>query len=274
MSWKVFCIFACVNDTQTKKEIMIHDYVKTENGYEYGYPRAAMTADVVIFGFDGQGLRVLLVKRGEEPYLGQWALPGGFLRMEETIEECARRELREETGLSVMNLQQLGVFSAVDRDPRYRVVTVAFYALANVAAVRGMDDAMDAAWFALEDIVAERYDERGRKKIEVLMDLAFDHKDILKAALVRLRQDLHFHPVGFDLLPEKFSIPQLQRLYEAILSVSFDRRNFHKKILTTGILIDLGEKDAYAKHRAGSLYRFDEEQYVRMKSDGTLRFEF
>lgn len=253
---------------------MIQDFVKTANGYEYGYPRAAITADAVIFGFDGLKLRVLLIKRGVEPYVGKWALPGGFMRMEETIDECAKRELKEETGLDVPYLQQLGVFSAVDRDPRYRVVTVAFYALAKVEPVRGMDDAMEADWFALDEVIEEVRDEFGRRKMRVLVDLAFDHAEILVAALERLRQDLHFEPVGFRLLPEKFSIPQVQRLYESILNVSFDRRNFHKKILTTGILIDLDEKDIYAKHRAGSLYRFNMVEYYKMKDDSLGRFEF
>lgn len=253
---------------------MMQDYIKTPEGYAYEYPRAAMTADAVIFGFDGLELRVLLVKRGVDPFRGAWALPGGFMRMDETIDECAKRELREETGLVISQLQQLGVFSSLNRDPRGRIVTTAFYALVKMEAVRGMDDAIDAGWFSISDLVKEGLDEMGRKKKIVVAELAFDHAEILLAALERLREDLHFRPVGFELLPEKFSIPQLQRLYEAILEIYFDRRNFHKKMLATGILIDLGEKDPNARHRAGALFSFNEAQYVRMKREGTLRLEF
>ena len=202
---------------------MTPDYIKTLEGYAYKYPRAAMTADAVIFGFDGYELQVLLIQRGIEPYKGRWAFPGGFMRMDETIEECAMRELHEETGLLSPYMQQLGIFSDVDRDPRGRIVTTAFYALVKMESVVGQDDAMDAQWFPLSAVPA----------------LAFDHDHILRVALKRLREDLHFRPIGFELLPQKFSIPQLQRLYEALLEIHFDRRNFQKKMLATGILIDL-----------------------------------
>ena len=237
---------------------MTPDYIKTPEGYAYEYPRAAMTADAVIFGFDGYELQVLLIQRGIEPYKGRWAFPGGFMRMDETIEECAVRELYEETGLHSPYMQQLGVFSDVNRDPRGRIVTTAFYALVKMESVVGQDDAMDACWFP----------------ISAVPTLAFDHDRILRVALKRLREDLHFRPIGFELLPQKFSIPQLQRLYEAMLDVHFDRRNFQKKMLATGILIELGEKDLSARHRAGMLYSFNKEQYDKMKRDGTLRLEF
>lgn len=237
---------------------MTPDYIKTPEGYAYKYPRAAMTADAVIFGFDGYELQVLLIQRGIEPYKGRWAFPGGFMRMDETIEECAVRELHEETGLLSPYMQQLGIFSDVDRDPRGRIVTTAFYALVKMESVVGQDDAMDARWFPLSAVPA----------------LAFDHDHILRVALKRLREDLHFRPIGFELLPQKFSIPQLQRLYEALLEIHFDRRNFQKKMLATGILIELGEKDPTARHRAGTLYSFNKEQYDKMKRDGTLRLEF
>lgn len=237
---------------------MTPDYIKTLEGYAYKYPRAAMTADAVIFGFDGYELQVLLIQRGIEPYKGRWAFPGGFMRMDETIEECAVRELHEETGLLSPYMQQLGIFSDVDRDPRGRIVTTAFYALVKMESVVGLDDAMDARWFPLSAVPA----------------LAFDHDHILRVALKRLREDLHFRPIGFELLPQKFSIPQLQRLYEALLEIHFDRRNFQKKMLATGILIDLGEKDPTARHRASTLYSFNKEQYDKMKRDGTLRLEF
>ena len=236
---------------------MVPEYFITPEGYHaYKYARAAITADAVIFGFDGSKLQVLLIRRKEAPYAECWALPGGFMHMNETIEECAKRELQEETGLVSPYMKQLGVFSAVDRDPRNRVVTVAFYALVKMQSVRGGSDAKEARWCPIDEMPS----------------LAFDHKEILGAALERLRQDLHFNPVGFELLPEKFSIPQLQRLYEAILEMHFDRRNFQKKILSTGIITALEEKAPSTRYRASTLYRFDEEQYTLMKLNFRLEF--
>ena len=164
----------------------------------------------------------------------------------------------EETGLESGYMEQLGVFSDVARDPRGRVITTAFYALVRMTEVKGGDDAAEARWFRIKDVPR----------------LAFDHDRILRVAVQRLREDLHFRPIGFELLPERFSIPQLQRLYESILDIRFDRRNFQKKMLSTGILVDTGEKDEAAKHRAGMLYEFNKEQYDAMKRDGSMRLEF
>ena len=189
--------------------------------YQYKYEHMAVTTDCVIFTYEDWKLKVLLVRRGGDPCKGMWAFPGGFLRMNETAEEGALRELREETSLSPSSpIVQLGVFSDVDRDPRERVITIAFYALVKPSEVIGGDDADEAAWFPVDD----------------LPPLAFDHAKIFDAAMERLRRDIHFQPVGFDLLDETFTIPDLQRLYEAILGVKFDRRNFQRKILSSGIL--------------------------------------
>lgn len=237
------------------------DYFITEHEkykFAYEYRRPAATADNVIFGFDGQDLKILLIKRGEEPYKDFWALPGGFLQMGETIEECARRELQEETGLAEVYAEHFGVFSDVNRDPRGRVVTVAFFALVRTMAVRGGDDAAEARWFGLKE--APR--------------LAFDHDMILRSAQEKLRESLHFRPIGFELLGEKFSIAQLQRLYEAILNVHFDRRNFTKKMLSTEILIDLNEKDNSALGRPANLYSFNLEKYQELKSNNSFKLEF
>lgn len=142
--------------------------------YTYDYPRPAVTTDCVVFGIDGQNLKVLLIERGQEPYKGHWAFPGGFLNMDETAEQCAVRELKEETGLDLHDLKQIGAFSAVDRDPRGRVITIAFYALTRPSAVQGGDDAAEARWFALNE----------------LPPLAFDHDSILREARMKLRENL------------------------------------------------------------------------------------
>lgn len=191
--------------------------------YTYEYPRPAVTTDCVIFSFDGTDLKVLLVQRGIEPYKNCWAFPGGFLRMDETAEEGAKRELQEETGLVAECIEQFHTFSDVNRDPRGRVVTIAFYALVKQSEVKGGDDAQNAQWFSIKDIP----------------HLAFDHDYILRLAQRALKEKICFEPIGFELMDQEFTIPELQRLYEAILEVKFDRRNFQKKILQTGILSDV-----------------------------------
>lgn len=188
--------------------------------FTYKYPRPAVTTDCVIFGFDGHDLMVLLIERGADPYKGMWAFPGGFMRMDETLEECALRELKEETSLEPGMVEQFHAFSSLHRDPRERVITVAFYALVKMAEVRGGDDANDARWYKVDDVPA----------------LAFDHDYILRVAMKQLRESMFFRPIGFELLGDAFSIPQLQRLYEAILGIQFDRRNFYRKIMQLGIL--------------------------------------
>ena len=234
------------------------DYQLTDKGYAYRYPRAAVTADSVIFGFDGRRLQVLLIQRGIEPYKGYWALPGGFMNMDESIDECAFRELREETTLEPEQMEQFGVFSSVDRDPRGRVMTVAFYALVKKSNVRGGDDAQDAQWF----------------DIDQLPRLAFDHREIIAEGLNALSRDIRFEPVGFRLLADEFSMPQLQRLYEAILGMNFDRRNFQKKMLASGIIQPIGSKEKGEKGRGGNLYHFDQTGYEELKHNTPLRSEF
>ena len=191
-----------------------------EYPYQYRYEHVAVTTDCVIFTYEERQLKVLLIHRGAEPFKGSWAFPGGFLRIDETAEEGALRELREETGLEAAAIGELGVFSDLGRDPRERVITIAYYALVKPSEVIGGDDADDAGWFP----------------VDALPELAFDHKKIFEAAMERLRRDIHFEPIGFDLLDDTFTIPDLQRLYEIILGVSFDRRNFQRKLMASGIL--------------------------------------
>ena len=228
--------------------------------YTYAYPRPAVTTDCVIFGYDVKdGLSVLLVERGLEPYKGCWAFPGGFLKMDETADACARRELEEETSLSLGEesdlLAQLGCFSGVDRDPRGRVITIAYYALVRLQDVVAGDDAARAGWFSLDEVPS----------------LAFDHDRILRTAIQEIRRQIHFEPVGFELLPPEFTVKELQLLYEAILDVKFDRRNFYKKMQHLELLTQV--KTSAQERRQPFLFRFNAAKYSELKQKG-FRLEF
>lgn len=225
--------------------------------YSYKYPHPSVTTDCVIFGFDGVKLKVLLVERGMAPYKGRWAFPGGFLNMDESAEEGALRELKEETGLEGAYIRQFHTFSAPQRDPRERVITIAYYALVRMQEVKGGDDASDARWFALDEVPP----------------LAFDHDRILRKAEKTLRQQIHFEPVGFELLPEKFTIKQLQNLYEAILDMRFDRRNFYNKMRRLGMLELTGDTANPSQRREANLFSFNAEKYAELKSKG-FQLEF
>jgi len=224
--------------------------------HTYQYPRAALTVDCVVFGFEESDLQVLLIRRAIPPFKDRWALPGGFVRVEETLDDAARRELVEETGLKDVFLEQLYTFGAVDRDPRERVVSVAYYALVRPGdhTTAASTDAAEARWFPIQDIPA----------------LAFDHATILTAALKRLRGKLTYQPIGFELLPPKFTLTQLQRLYEAVLGGEIDKRNFRKKVLSFDLLIPLKEQHRDGPHRPAQLFRFDPVKYERLKKKGFL----
>lgn len=225
--------------------------------YCYRYPHPAVTTDCVIFGFDGCQLKVLLIKRGIEPYKGCWAFPGGFLNPDETAEAGALRELKEETGFEARYIEQFHTYSDPGRDPRERVITIACLALVKIGEVRGGDDAAEAGWFPVDRIP----------------QLAFDHDVILHDAMARLRERIHFHPIGYELLPEKFTMRELQNLYEAILGVHFDRRNFAKKMLHLGLLTQLDETVWPTPRREAYLFRFNTEKYAELKRCG-FRLEF
>lgn len=220
----------------------------------YEYPRPALTVDAVVFGLDDGDLKVLLIRRGLEPFQGKWALPGGFVRVGESLEDAVRRELREETGIDQLFLEQLYSFGDVDRDPRERVVTVAYYALVKLSdhRIRAATDARDAAWFAVSEA----------------RSLAFDHDRIVATALERLKGKVRYQPIGFELLPPQFTLSQLQRLYETILETPLDKRNFRKKILGMDFLVALDEVQKDVSHRAARLYRFDRKKYQQLQKRG------
>lgn len=224
----------------------------------YDFPRAAVTVDCVVFGLDETELKVMLIQRDIAPFEGKWALPGGFVRLDETVEEAARRELQEETGLEKVFLEQLYTFGDLARDPRERVITIAWYALVRLSdhRVKAATDARDAAWFGMHDLPL----------------LAFDHDCILETAHQRLQNKLRYQPIGFELLPQKFTLTQLQKLYEIILDRTLDKRNFRKKILGMDILQELDEVETDVAHRAARLYRFNKQRYRDMVKQG-VHFE-
>jgi 8-oxo-dGTP diphosphatase len=222
--------------------------------FTYDHPRAALAVDCVVFGLDDSDLKVMLIQRDLPPFAGCWALPGGFVRTDEDLDQAALRELGEETGLARVFLEQLFTFGAVARDPRERVVSVAYYALVRLGdhQVAAATDARDAAWFAVDDCPR----------------LGFDHAEILETALRRLQGKVRYQPIGFELLPPKFSLTRLQRLYEIILERPLDKRNFRKKIISLGILEELDEVEQDVAHRAARLFRFDERAYKQRLKNG------
>ena len=222
--------------------------------HTYEYPRAALTVDCVVFGFDDGELKVLLIERGQDPFKGRWALPGGFVRVEETVDDAARRELVEETGLKNVFLEQLYTFGTVNRDPRERVVSVAYYALVKLSdhRAKAATDAANAEWFLVSKVPA----------------LAFDHAGILGTALARLKGKVRYEPIGFELLPPKFTLSQLQHLYEAVLATDLDKRNFRKKVLGFGLLVPLKQTQMTGRHRPAQLFSFDAVKYEKLKKRG------
>jgi 8-oxo-dGTP diphosphatase len=222
--------------------------------HTYQYPRAALTVDCVVFGFDEGELKVLLIQRALEPFKGRWALPGGFVRVDETLDEAARRELGEEAGLKNIFLEQLYTFGEVRRDPRERVVSVAYYALVKLSdhRAKAATDAAEAEWFPMSKVPK----------------LAFDHADILATALARLKGKVRYQPIGFELLPPKFTLSDLQHVYEAVLTTGLDKRNFRKKVLGFGLLVPLKETQMAGRHRPAQLFRFDADKYEKLKKHG------
>ncbi len=227
--------------------------------YTYQFPHPSVTADVVIFAMHENDLKVLLVQRKNAPFKNHWAIPGGFVEIDEDLEAGARRELEEETGVKDVFLEQLYTFGEPKRDPRERIITVAYYSLVNLAdhPVRAGSDALNACWFPV----------RQPPK------LAFDHKKVLDMAIERLKGKALYAPIVFELLPRKFKLSQLQEVFEIILDRKLDKRNFRKKILGTGMLTEAPGMDKSAQRRPAKLYRFDRKKFNKLNREG-VGFEF
>lgn len=225
--------------------------------YTYKYPRPSLTVDCIVFGLKEGVLKVLLIQRGHPPFEGKWALPGGFVDLGEDLEAAALRELEEETGVKNLFIEQLFTFGSVARDPRGRVISVAYFALVNLDEhpVKAASDAKEAAWYNLDE----------------LPDLAFDHDEILALAKKRLRSKVLYQPIGFELLPKQFTLSALQQLYETILGLSLNKRNFRTKMQKMGLLKACGTQ-TNVSHRPATLYEFDAEKYKELSS-GNFHFE-
>ena len=212
-----------------------------------------VAVDCIIFGFDGSQLKALLIKRGFEPEKGKWSLMGGFVEKDENADEAAGRVLYKLTGLKNIYMEQLHTFSDVDRDAAGRVISIAYFALINIADYsEQMQLEHEARWFL----------------INRMPRLIFDHRDMVLTARERLREKVVAHPVGFELLPTKFTLPQLQSLYEAIYDTPLDKRNFSKKILALGVLNKLDEKEKQSSRKGAYLYVFDSLKYKKLQSNG------
>jgi len=227
--------------------------------YNYSdHPTFHVALDCIIFGFDNAELKLLIHKRRFEPDMGQWSLFGGFLKVGESLDEGACRILNELTGLEDIYMEQLQTYGEIDRDPAGRVISVAYSAL----------------------IPAHRYSESYSKKYGATWvsltnkpSLIMDHDQMVEKGLRRLRRRASSQPIGFELLPRKFTMPQLQALYEAIFQAPLDKRNFRKKILSMNVLVKLEEKDMSNSRKGAFLYRFDRKKYKRLVEDGeTLQF--
>ncbi len=229
--------------------------------FEFGEERfftSAITVDNVIFGFDDGEIKILLIKRGTTPFKGKWALPGDFAHPDEDLDFASARVLKELTGLSNVYLEQVQSFGHPNRHPDGRVITVAYFSLIKISdfALQASGWASGAQWMSLKDIP----------------ELAFDHNEILDACFSKLQRRVRVQPIGFELLPPKFTLTDLQQLYHAILlpppDKSIDKRNFRKKILAMDLLIDLNELQEGVAHRPAKLYRFDPSKYRKLVESG------
>lgn len=231
-----------------------------KNYYE-GHEKFFVALDCIIFGFDRENLNLLLIKRNFEPEKGKWSLMGGFLKRNESLDEAATRILHQLTGLRDIYLEQLYGFGEVDRDPVDRTISIAYYALINIYDHdKKLVKEYSARWFPIDD----------------LPDLIFDHEEMVQAAKDRLQYKASNQPVGFELLPDKFTLPELQQLYEAIYETRLDKRNFRRRMLSMNVLVKTNEKQKKYSRKGAFLYKFDEDKYNRQvdKNGGSnLKFK-
>lgn len=222
--------------------------------YIYDYPRPMLTADCVLFGVDDRELKILLVKRTLQPFVGRWSLPGGFKKETETLNSAARRVLAEKCGGANLYLEQLYTFDSAGRDPRGDVVSVAYYALVRMAEYKVSAPTIESAvaW----------------SPVSALPPLAFDHKTIVAAALERIRAKVRYQPIGFELIPKFFTLSQLQGLYETLLGQALDKRNFRKKILSMGLLNETKSTQIQTAGRPARLYSFNTAAYKKLVAKG------
>lgn len=217
-----------------------------------------VAVDAVVFGYSNEaGVSVLLIKRNIEPYKGVWAIPGGLVKNDESLETAVTRELEEESGVKISYLEQLYTFGKPNRDPRNRVISVTYFALVKPSdfQLNADTDASDAQWFSIKD----------------LPPLAFDHDEILKIAIKRLQSKITYEPIGFELLNKKFAFSELEKLYTTLLDRPIDRRNFKKKIKNLDILEELQEKQQMkSAGRPGNLFQFKKERYFELKNKGIV----
>lgn len=221
--------------------------------YYSDHTKHFVAVDIIIFGFDKEKLKLLAIKRNFEPCMGQWSLMGGFVTKGESVDHAAERVLHDLTGLKGIFLEQLAVYGDTDRDDADRVISISYYALIDsVHFNEKVSNEYTARWFDLDEVPK----------------LVFDHNIMVDKALRRLKRKTKTQPIGFELLPDKFTLPQLMKLYEAIFQHSFDKRNFRKKILSFGVLKKLDEKDYHGSKKGAFLYTFDQEKYDKQVQNG------
>ncbi|REE25877.1 8-oxo-dGTP diphosphatase [Winogradskyella pacifica] len=215
-----------------------------------------LSVDAVVFGYEEGDISVLLIKRKYEPFKGEWAIPGGFVLNDESLEEAVERELHEETGIKINYLEQLYTFGKPSRDPRGRVVSVAYFGLVrpNAYKIVASTDAEQVQWFNINE----------------LPKLSFDHKEILNAAIERLQGKITYEPIGFELLDKKFPFSDLEKLYTTLLGRDIDRRNFRKKMRGLNVLDELDEKVSKGSGRPANLFQFNPKRYFQLKEEGII----
>jgi 8-oxo-dGTP diphosphatase len=222
---------------------------KLPSGYDAAiFEKPSVTVDLLVFTIKDNELQVVLVKRGVDPFKDSWALPGGFVKIDESVETAAKRELAEETGLNDVYLEQLYTFGEIDRDPRTRVITVSYFALTpyHLIQLEASTDVTEVQLFP----------------VRKLPELAFDHREIIQTGIERLRNKIQYSTIVYGLMPEQFRLSQLQKVYEVILGQEIDKRNFRKKMSSLDLLEDTGKMELEGAHRPAKLYKFKKKDVV------------